>query len=419
MTDLKIAHLSDLHLDYHSGRKTNAQGVNVREADGYLAFARIVNEVIQEACDAVVIAGDIFHTPSPSVRAILFAQNQFRKLASAGIKVYALAGNHDVLDQADSLAASKILDDRERGLFSHVEPYVRHEIADGVHIHLVSHHLYSLQSSTMNQVKPVGDEINIFATHGSVIDPILQMKLHAEQSPREIVIPDFLLTDKNWSYTFLGHIHERGWVGSKDNKTDTSKKRIYYNGSTIRRGFSDKETPLGRGWTLWTIRPDGTFVASPRQIPQRPQVDFKRIDASDLTSGEITDIILENLKSTQVTEEFDPKVAPLLRQKILNISSAKYAALDWKAIHQNSRHALQWSIKQVSDAAADDETGERTVLSNEEILKSNDIVQVYDDWISNSKALESVDKDIRETVEEQARRFVKLGQEATIEAEGV
>lgn len=416
MTDFKLAHLSDLHAGYRASQLTNAQGINLREIDGYLALAGCVKQILKEGVNAAVICGDIFHSPSPSIRSIVFVQGELRKLAEAGVKVYVLAGNHDSLDVRGDVAASRVLNDTMRGIFSHAEPYVHHEISPGINLHMVSHHMYSAQADTMDKIKPIAGELNIFSTHGSVIDPLLKMKLHAEQSPREIVIPEFLLSDKDWSYTLLGHIHERGWVGSRDKKTDTHKKKVYYNGSLIRRGFSDKQVPLGRGWTLWTIGSDGKFTPDHRTVAQRPQLDFKPIMADTLTPAEVTERVISNLRETQENgTEFDARVAPMLRQRIVNISSSKYASLDWHAINQNSRHALVWSIKQMADETAS--ATERTVdmLSNEEILKSRDMVQIYDEWVKGSDRLTTAADDLREIISTQARNFIELGQEATLE----
>ena len=57
---IKIAHLSDIHAGYTATRHLNNQGINVREADGYVAFARIVTDCINHDVDLVVIAGDTF-----------------------------------------------------------------------------------------------------------------------------------------------------------------------------------------------------------------------------------------------------------------------------------------------------------------------------------------------------------------------
>lgn len=412
----KLAHLSDLHLDYKSGRKTTSEGVNIREQDGYDVFHEIVSQVIDEQCDAVVVCGDTLHTPHPNIRSLVEAQRQFRRFAEAGIKVYALAGNHDTNDLKADVAASKVLDDPFRGIYSHVEPYAHHEIAPGINLHLVSHHMYGEQGSTFEDIKPIEGEVNIFSTHGSVIDPLLQEKLHAEQSPREIVIPDFLFADYDWSYALLGHIHERGWVGSKDKKTDTSKTKVYYNGSAIRRGFSDKEVPLGRGWTLWNIHPDGKMVPDIRKIMQRTQRDFSIINAKDLTPSEITDEIIENFKTTQTDgRNFIEIDAPILRQRISNLSPAKHAALDFVNINLEASHTLLWSLKPMSI----EETEARTHSEDfsESISKNADVVEVYDLWIDKSEKLSLMNETHKDKTKKQARKFVQLGQDANLNEE--
>ena len=136
----KLAHLSDLHLGYFTTRKVNAQGINLREADGYITMQKIITDVINHEVDAVVVAGDTFHTPSPNMRSIQFAQRQFWRLWQAGIKVYILSGNHDVDDIKENISSARILNDDWKSIYSHAEPYVKHEISDGIHLHLVNHH---------------------------------------------------------------------------------------------------------------------------------------------------------------------------------------------------------------------------------------------------------------------------------------
>lgn len=415
---IKIAHLSDIHAGYTATRHLNNQGINVREADGYVAFARIVTDCINHDVDLVVISGDTFHTSTPSIRTIIFVQNQFRRLAAAGIPIYALAGNHDVDDIRANIAASRVLDDPLRDIHSHIEPYAVHEVFDGVHLHMVSHHMFMDQSQTLPNVKSVDGAINIFTTHGSVIDPILEMKLHTEQSPREIVIPDWLLAENNWDAIMLGHIHERGWVGSSDGRTDTANTGIFYNGSIIRRGFADKTCTLGRGWTLWTIQDDGTFTQDIKTIPQRPQYDFTPIDASTLTASEVTDIVINNLKSTQPDDGpvFNAASAPIIRQRIENITPGKKSALDLKAISDNAAHALHWDMPASFTPTSNNDTTRRA--SEERIgTSSADLLSVYDEWAEDNETLKNISDNMRENVSRKAREFVKMGQEEVLAAE--
>lgn len=411
----RLAHLSDLHLGYRTGTMKNAQGINLREADVYMAFSEIVTDVINTGVDAVMVAGDTFHKPNPKTNEIVFAQNQFRRLADAGIPVYVLAGNHDCSDIQEEVAASRVINDPARGIYSHAEPYVKHEIADGIHLHLVSHHMYADQIETMQKVHPVEGDINIFSTHGSVIDPLLNEKLRTEQSPREIVIPDFLLNDQGWDYTLLGHIHERGWIGSSTGAEDALGTKVYYNGSSVRRGFADKECELGRGWTLWEIDENGLFTPTIRTIRQRPQHDFPVIDAADLSAGEVSEIIIDRLKATQLEDMNQSLTAPILRQKIVNMTPAKRSALDWKTIDANQTHAMHWDTPieyMVNDLRKNaDETHKSALEEN----TTSDMAGLYDAWVSSSSMAEQISANLREDAINRARRFIEQGQDATLD----
>ena len=145
-----IAHLSDLHLGYSSSNcKLNPQGVRWREADGYMAWIREIKDIINDGTvDVVLIAGDVFHTPTPSILAVKQAQKGVRMLADAGIPAVILTGNHDTSDVRSELAATALLNDPDHGVYSHYEPYATYDVNDDVRLHLISHHLYKEQAST-------------------------------------------------------------------------------------------------------------------------------------------------------------------------------------------------------------------------------------------------------------------------------
>lgn len=420
-TALKIAHLSDIHNGYRTDTRRHESGVNLREHDGDVALSAMVTDIIDNEVDIVLIAGDLFHSPFPTPRNIFFVQNQLRRFYDAGIKVYTLAGNHDTNDIASDIAASKLIDDPLRGIYSYATPYERIEVADGIHLHMISHHMYSQQSETMKDVKTVDGEVNILSTHGSVIDPILHMRLSANESPREVVIPDPIIKDQNWSYTLLGHIHERGWVGSMNGKEDTAETRIYYNGSLIRRGFSDAETPLGRGWTLWTVDSDGNFSHEMKQIAQRPQYDFPIINARDLTPKEITEKMISNLQSTQIDgTTFNPEIAPILRQKIQNITPAKKAALDFKSIDTEKQHAFsyKYEIEKLITEKNSDKSDNGKKTDHLENIRGKDILEGYDLWKDNSVQLSQVAEVNRDAVAKASRAFIKMGHDEVLNSEG-
>lgn len=417
--DFTLAHMSDLHLDYRTGLVLNQHDINVREQDGYDAFHAMIDDIIEHNVDAATISGDIFHSPRPSMRAIVQAQKGLRKLAQAGIKVYSLAGNHDASDVKSDIASSKVVDYPEIGIYSHVEPYVHYEIADGIHLHLVSHHMYAEQADTMMQIEPKPGEINIFSTHGSVIDSITQMKLSAEQSPREIIVPNFILNEKDWDYRLLGHIHERGFVGDTSGLgRDSAGLKTYYNGSLVRRGFADKDNGLGRGWTLWTIQPDGTFKHEKKYITQRYQKDFPSIDCVDLSPLEITDLLVEQLVTTR------DENLPILRQTLHNVTPAQHSSLDWRTINQFSNHTLTWDVEM--EYATPSMTVEtHGVSENEEDYQdevaritaenTGDLVDIYDTWAEKSNVIEQLDDTVRKHAIQRSREHIKKSKEQLLE----
>ena len=208
---IKIAHISDIHLGYSSGKLKTEDDINLREQDGYNALNDTIDNIIQSNVDYVVCTGDFFHNPNPSIKTIHEGLEAIKKLSHHNIPFYCLAGNHDSSDILKEIPSSDILNIPELGLYSFIEPYKIVELEENIVLHLVSHHGYNKQLDTMKNVKPIQGKFNILCTHGSIYDPISNSVLHTEAEPREIVIPQSVL-ELNWDYILLGHIHERGWV---------------------------------------------------------------------------------------------------------------------------------------------------------------------------------------------------------------
>ena len=403
-----IAFLADLHQGYRAGRRVEEQSkVNLRELDGYRAFEAIVDDMLTvDGLRTLIIGGDIFHTPHPSVRTVLFVQRQFRRLSDAGFSIYALAGNHDVTDIRADLADSLLLHDPDRRIYSHIDPYVRYEVAPDVYVHLVSHHMYSEQSATMSQVRPVDGAVNILSTHGSIYSPLTQLQLRTNDAPREVVIPQHVY-EAGWDYVMLGHIHERQYV----------QDGIYYNGSIIRRGFSDGVTELGRGWTLFELDSSGKFTVHPRTVAQRPQVDLPAIDAAGLSAAELTDVLVDNLTATRTAGGvFIPESAPILRQWIRNLTPAQHYGMDAARVQEASSHAFSYA-QEKQWAVLTKDRDEKAADSPENGYTGTDMVQVFQQWSQDSEVLSTLQQDTREQVERQTEEFVRLGQDAMLDKE--
>ena len=85
-----ISHISDLHLGY-------AQfGLEEREEDVYQCFNEAVDVSIREGAQLVILAGDLFHTPRPSGKAVVTLGNALKKLKDRQIPAVFVLGEHDI-----------------------------------------------------------------------------------------------------------------------------------------------------------------------------------------------------------------------------------------------------------------------------------------------------------------------------------
>ncbi len=108
---MRLAHLADVHLGFRQFQRLDASGVNQREADVAAAFRRAVDAVIAQRPDAVVLAGDLFHSVRPTNRAIIEAFTGLRRLREALPKapVVLIAGNHDTPRSVEAGSILKLM----------------------------------------------------------------------------------------------------------------------------------------------------------------------------------------------------------------------------------------------------------------------------------------------------------------------
>jgi DNA repair exonuclease SbcCD nuclease subunit len=85
-----FSHISDTHLgfvQYYSEE---------REQDVYTAFDQAIDTSIKDHVEFVIFAGDIFHVPNPSGKAILVLANALKRLKQNSIDSFFILGEHDI-----------------------------------------------------------------------------------------------------------------------------------------------------------------------------------------------------------------------------------------------------------------------------------------------------------------------------------
>lgn len=401
----RIAFFADAHVGYKTKVRSNSKGINIRRQDGYDALREVVVQIIREhetePLDVVVIAGDLFHESRPTIRDITVVQHYLRELAKRKIKVIVLAGNHDATDIRSELAAVAPINDPDKGILAFIEPYRQHEIADGVMLHVVSHH--GLSGAESPEVKPVEGYYNVFTTHGAALDPKNKDLMRCEGSPREQYIPVEMIIDDSFVAKLLGHYHSRYAVGGEGLNT-------WYSGSLVRRGFSDSPGP--RGWMLVEIDMNGQTTWKPFDIKQRPQYDLESIDADGKTSSEVMELLLINLERTQEASK-----EPIVRQKILNANRGIREGLDRNKIEEMTSHMLSWQLEfpKSDKLATAQEKRKQTDISLGNKHSVN-ILSSYREWITDEA--NKVPEEYRDAVVKDAENYIKEAREKGFDAHG-
>ena len=85
-----FSHISDTHLGLQQ------YGLEEREQDIYDSFNQAIDISIKDKVDFVIFAGDIFHIPNPSGKAILQMANALKRLKQNSIESFFILGEHDI-----------------------------------------------------------------------------------------------------------------------------------------------------------------------------------------------------------------------------------------------------------------------------------------------------------------------------------
>lgn len=202
---LRLAHLADLHLGFRQYYRQTSGGLNQREADVALAFRVLIDDLVAQAPDIVLIAGDLFHAVRPPNPCILDAFSQLRRLRQAlpATPVVIIAGDHDTPRSVETGTILRLF-----------------EAIDGVQV--VVHEARRLAfpaldlsvlcvpwAAVVGEVPPelVPDRAsgrNVLLLHGEMAG------LPRDYDPAEYGNPPLELADLHpdrWDYVALGHYH--------------------------------------------------------------------------------------------------------------------------------------------------------------------------------------------------------------------
>lgn len=308
---VRIFHTSDTHLGHAQYPRTDATGLNQREADVYAVWHAFIDQAVAERPDLVIHAGDLFDGVRPSNRALAHALDGFLKLSRAGIPVVATAGNHEHPRMRETGSAFRLFEhlDGVHVAYKGRRKTVRIETRAGpVRVHAVPQ---CADNATLAQevlAAATGPgALDLLVLHGSV--PSVPAFHHAEFNE--------LTLDPSWfaghDYVALGHHHGVHEVAANAWYCG-APERVSIAEAGQEKGFLDVRVSKGRCQVAF------------RPLPTRAYADLPAIDATGLDAAATRQACLDALQRVP-----DEAVA---RLRLTNLDPSLRGTLDVRAVQQ-------------------------------------------------------------------------------------
>jgi exonuclease SbcD len=326
---VRLAHLADPHLGVRQYHRQTPSGINQREADVARAFRLAVEAVIAARPDAVLIAGDLFHSVRPTNAAIVFAFKQFQRLREAlpDAPVVLVAGNHDTPRSAETGSILRLFE--ELGVDVAVDEARRLEYpALDLSVLAVPHH--ALVAAERPSLRPEGRARHqVMVLHGE-IEGVLPTQRHTVEYGGALVGLREMAPEE-WGYVALGHYHVQHEV--KPNTWYSGS--LEYVGTNIWGELTDEAEQgiRGKGWLLVDL--DRRTVTREPVPASRPIIDLEPVRGEGLGAEALDRAIEERLRAIPggVTDR-------IVRLRVYDVPRHVARELDHTAIRAYKAEAL-------------------------------------------------------------------------------
>lgn len=330
---MKLAHIADPHLGIRQYHRQTPAGINQREADVAHAFRRAMDGVIEARPDAVVVAGDLFHSVRPTNAAIVFAFRQFQRLHEAlpGAPIVLIAGNHDTPRSTETGSILRLFE--EVGVDVATDE-ARRLVYPALDLSILAVPHQALVGGARPSLRPDGAERHrVLVLHGEVEGVFPADRSAAEYGGALVRLQE--LAASEWSYVALGHYHvthevaPRAWYAGA----------LEYVSPNLWGELVDdaEHGSRGKGWLLADLE-RGT--AERRPVPlARPILDLEPIEAEGLPAAAVNALIAGRVQA--IAGGVDDKI---VRLRVRNIPRHVARELDHAAIRALKAAALHFHL---------------------------------------------------------------------------
>ena len=330
---MKLAHIADPHLGIRQYHRQTPAGINQREADIAHAFRLAVDGVIAARPDAVVVAGDLFHSVRPTNAAIVFAFRQFQRLREAlpEAPIVLIAGNHDTPRSTETGSILRLFE--ELGVDVATDE-ARRLVYPALDLSVLAVPHQALVAGTRPALRPDGTERHrVLVLHGEVEGVFPFDRSGAEYGGALLGLQE--LAPAEWSYVALGHYHVQHEVAP----------RVWYAGSleyvspNVWGELVDEADHglSGKGWLLADLERN---TVERRDVPlARAILDLEPVEAAGLSAAAVSALIADRVRA--VPGGVDDRI---VRLRVWNIPRHVARELDHAGIRALKSAALHFQL---------------------------------------------------------------------------
>jgi exonuclease SbcD len=330
---VKLAHIADPHLGIRQYHRQTPAGINQREADVAHAFRLAVDGVIAARPDAVVVAGDLFHSVRPTNAAIVFAFRQFQRLREAlpDAPIVLIAGNHDTPRSTETGSILRLFE--ELGVDVATDE-ARRLVYPALDLSVLAVPHQALMDGARPSLRPEGaTKHRVLVLHGEIEGVFPFDRSGAEYGGALLGLQE--LAPDEWTYVALGHYHVQHKV----------TERVWYAGSleyvspNVWGELVDETNHrlTGKAWLLADLD-HGTVER--REVPlARAILDLEPIEGAGLSAAAINTLIAERVRAVPGGVE-----DRIVRLRVWNIPRHVARELDHPGIRALKSAALHFQL---------------------------------------------------------------------------
>jgi DNA repair exonuclease SbcCD nuclease subunit len=288
---VKLAHIADPHLGIRQYHRLTPVGINQREADIAQAFRNAIDGVLQARPDAIVIAGDLFHSVRPTNAAIVFAFRQIQRLREAlpDAPIVLIAGNHDTPRSVETGSILRLFEELGVDVATD-EP--RRLVYPRLQLSVLAVPSPAILAPDRPPLRPEGSEAHhVLVMHGEIAGEYPFDRGSADYGGAVIDRRELHLED--WTYVALGHYHTQHEV----EKNAWYAGALEYVGPNLwgEREDESRHGSHGKGWLLADLS-SGRVERHPVP-PAREVLDLEPVWAEGQSAGAVDQLIVSRVSA--------------------------------------------------------------------------------------------------------------------------